>query len=324
MLLSINIAGLSFAGADVGGFFGNVDAELITRWMQAAAYQPFYRGHAHHDSARREPWLFGDETLSRLRRAAMARYALLPYWYTVFQNAHLGELPVMRPMWMQYPKNVDVVDIDHQWLVGSDLLVCPVVKKGHNNVPVFFPNEDLWYDVDTFLKVDEAISGKFVTIDANIDKVPVYQRGGSIIPRKLRLRRSSKMMEKDPYTLYIALDKDGKAEGTLYIDDEHTFDYTRGMYIKRRFVLEGGILKNLDTAAGEKAASSVVATSSSSAYDVVNEIERLVVMGVATKPNKITSGGRNLEFNYDEATGVVVVRKPELKVSVVWQVEFDM
>ena len=53
MLLSINIAGLSFAGADVGGFFGEPSPELFTRWYQAGSFTPFFRGHAHHDTKRR-------------------------------------------------------------------------------------------------------------------------------------------------------------------------------------------------------------------------------------------------------------------------------
>lgn len=96
MLLSLNIGALSFVGADVGGFFGNTDAELMTRWMQAGAYTPFFRGHAHHDAKRREPWMFGEETMVRLRKVALARYALLPYWYTVFREAALMGMPVMR------------------------------------------------------------------------------------------------------------------------------------------------------------------------------------------------------------------------------------
>lgn len=96
MLLGLSVGALSFVGADVGGFFGNPDAELMTRWMQAGAYQPFFRGHAHHDAKRREPWMFGDDTMARLRRAAMARYALLPFWYTVFWQAGVTGMPVMR------------------------------------------------------------------------------------------------------------------------------------------------------------------------------------------------------------------------------------
>lgn len=48
------------AGADVGGFFGNPEEELLVRWYQAGAFYPFFRGHAHLDTKRREPWLFGE------------------------------------------------------------------------------------------------------------------------------------------------------------------------------------------------------------------------------------------------------------------------
>jgi alpha 1,3-glucosidase len=96
MLLSLNVAALSFVGADVGGFFGNPDAELMTRWMQVGAYQPFFRGHAHHDAKRREPWMFGEEWMSKMRNAAIARYALLPYWYNVFRESNVSGMPVMR------------------------------------------------------------------------------------------------------------------------------------------------------------------------------------------------------------------------------------
>lgn len=86
MLLSISVAGLSFVGADVGGFFGDATPELFTRWYQAGSFTPFFRGHAHHDSKRREPWVYGEPYTSILRSTAMQRYALLPLWYTVFHE----------------------------------------------------------------------------------------------------------------------------------------------------------------------------------------------------------------------------------------------
>jgi hypothetical protein len=73
----------------VGGFFGNPNAELMVRWYQLGAFYPFFRGHAHLETARREPWLFGDEATSRIRSAIRARYALLPYLYTLFRHANL-------------------------------------------------------------------------------------------------------------------------------------------------------------------------------------------------------------------------------------------
>jgi alpha 1,3-glucosidase len=73
MVLAHNMAGLPFAGADTGGFFRNPEAELLVRWYQTAAWHPFFRGHAHLETKRREPWLFGDENTYV---ADLARYIL--------------------------------------------------------------------------------------------------------------------------------------------------------------------------------------------------------------------------------------------------------
>ena len=222
MLLSLNTAALSFVGADVGGFFGNPDAELFTRWYQAGAYQPFFRGHAHHDSKRREQWMFDAETLVRLQSAAIKRYALLPYWYTVFYEAEMTGMPVMRMMWMEYPKTEAMYGIDDQYLIGADLLVKPITAEHTVETEVMFPTDHVWYNVDSMQSISTTTSVKIndvvtKTVPAEIDIIPVYQRGGSILPRKLRLRRSSTMMKNDPYTLYIALDHANQANGKLHM-----------------------------------------------------------------------------------------------------------
>ena len=96
MLLSLGVAGQTFSGADVGGFFGNPDGELLTRWYQMAAFQPFFRGHSHIETRRREPWSKGEPWTSAIRGAIRARYQLLPYWYTLFHDAYLTGAPTMR------------------------------------------------------------------------------------------------------------------------------------------------------------------------------------------------------------------------------------
>jgi alpha 1,3-glucosidase len=58
MLLTNGIAGMTFAGADVGGFFGNPSPEMLVRWYQVGAFMPFFRAHGHIDTKRREPYLF--------------------------------------------------------------------------------------------------------------------------------------------------------------------------------------------------------------------------------------------------------------------------
>lgn len=80
MCLIEAVAGFSFCGADIGGFFGNPEAELFERWYQAGAFQPFMRSHSHLDTKRREPWLFPESTRLIIRDAIRKRYTYLPFW----------------------------------------------------------------------------------------------------------------------------------------------------------------------------------------------------------------------------------------------------
>jgi alpha 1,3-glucosidase len=326
MLLSLNLAALSFVGADVGGFFGNADAELMTRWMQAGAYQPFFRGHAHHDSKRREPWMFGDETMHRLRRAAMERYALLPFWYTIFREAELSGMPVMRMMWMQYPRTETLFGMEDQYIIGSDLLVKPITAEGVSECEVAFPTDDIWYDAESLVKVATSTrksSIEMVSVASPIDKIPVYQRGGSVIPRKLRLRRSTVMMKSDPYTLFIALDSAKRAKGALYMDDEDTFGYG-----KRNEYGDATFTADLGGSEGTIANSVKVGSGWTEFVDKLagdRMIERLVVMGVEAHPKSIKlQGGRALEFTYALHTSSVVIRKPEVSALVEWTILITM
>lgn len=320
MLLSLNIAGLPFVGADVGGFFGNPNSQLMIRWNQAGAYQPFFRGHAHHDSKRREPWVFGDDVMEKLRKSAMARYALIPYWYTVFWVASTTGMPIMRPMWMEFPTVSDVISLDDQYLIGSDLLVKPITSENQNTADVVFPLSAYWYDVDTLERMDTSGEGTSMTltVDAPLDKIPVYQRGGSIISRRVRLRRSVPLMYSDPYTLYIALNKQRKATGILYSDDENTFSYENGEYIISNFSADLG---------SEKIFKNEISTGTSNSMKwnedkKLGMIERVVIMGLEETPSKIDVGGQKLSFDYNSEKMVLVIRKPEVSALEDWAMTF--
>jgi alpha 1,3-glucosidase len=127
---------MPFVGADVGGFFGNPNAELVWRWYQMGSMQPFFRAHAHLDSKRREPWIFGDPWTSRIRNAVKIRYKLLPFWSTLFYEAHVKGVPCMRPIWYSYPTATDTFGIETQFMLGDTLLVIPVTEPGQSRVQV--------------------------------------------------------------------------------------------------------------------------------------------------------------------------------------------
>uniref|UniRef100_A0A8C6KRN9 Glucosidase II alpha subunit n=1 Tax=Nothobranchius furzeri TaxID=105023 RepID=A0A8C6KRN9_NOTFU len=272
MCLSLGLVGISFCGADVGGFFKSPSPELLVRWYQTGAYQPFFRAHAHLDTPRREPWLFGPENTALIREVIRQRYTFLPYWYQLFYHAYRTGEPVMRALWVEYPQDPATFAVDDEFLIGRDLLVHPVTEEGARGVTAFLPGkEEVWFDIHTFQKHNGAQN---LYIPVTMSSIPVFQRGGSIIPRKLRVRRSSACMEHDPYTLFVALNTRRTAEGELYIDDGHTFNFDNKEFIHRRLFFSNNVLSSVNVAPEAQ-------------FTTKSWIERVVILG-ASKPRKVT------------------------------------
>nr|AXJ21599.1 glucosidase II alpha-subunit [Glyphodes pyloalis] len=315
MCLSLGVAGISFCGADIGGFFKYPDAELMTRWYQAGAYQPFYRAHSHIETKRREPWLYDEASMKLQREALRRRYTLIDFWYTLFYEHTRDGLPVMRPLFQEFPKEEAVFTIDDQYLLGNKLLVRPVTASKARSVPVYLPGKDtgtVWYDVDTYQR---HLANGYIDQPVNIAKIPVYQRGGTIIARKERVRRASSLMADDPYTLIVALDSDNTAVGTIYIDDGETFEFEKSnAYIYGKFEFNGNELSYsfIDPA---------------STYPSRSWLERVVVVGLRAPPRaaRLQQAARSdpLHMTLHEGNGVLVVRKPGATMTEPWKIQFS-
>ncbi|XP_042639632.1 neutral alpha-glucosidase C [Orycteropus afer afer] len=250
MLLTLSITGISFCGADVGGFIGNPEAELLVRWYQAGAYQPFFRGHATKKTKRREPWLFGKRHTQLIREAIRERYALLPYWYSLFYHAHVAAEPIMRPLWVEFPNDLETFSMEDEYMLGSALLVHPVTEPKATMVDVFLPGSDeVWYDSKTFAHWEGARS---VKIPVALDTIPVFQRGGSVVPVKTTTGKSTGWMTNSPYGLRVALSSKGSAVGDLYLDDGHSFQYFhQKQFLHRKFSFCSGVLINSNSLNGK-------------------------------------------------------------------------
>lgn len=312
MCLSLGLVGMSFCGADVGGFFKSPSTELLVRWYQTGAYQPFFRAHAHLDTPRREPWLFGPENTALIRDAVRQRYTLLPYWYQQFYQAYHTGQPVMRPLWVEYPQDPATFALDDEFLIGRDLLVHPVTEEGARGVTAYLPGkEEVWFDVNTFQKHNGAQN---LYIPVTMSSIPVFQRGGSIIPRKLRVRRSSSCMEHDPYTFYVALNPQRTAEGELYIDDGHTFNYEKQEFIHRRLMFANNVLSSVNLTPEAR-------------FTTRSWIERVIILG-ASKPSKVTlktADGQEstVDFDFDASMSVLTLRKPGMNAGEDWTVKLQ-
>ena len=357
MVLSQNIAGFPFSGADVGGFFGNPDKELLARWYQTGAFYPFFRGHAHIDTRRREPYLAPEPYKSVIAQALRLRYSLLPAWYTAFHRSSISGDPILKPHFYEYPSDEGGFSIDDQFFVGdTGLLVHPVTTEGADKVDIYLPPDgQTYYDYFTFTTylapkpapstATTSPTGRTITLDAPLSKIPLLIRGGSIIPRKDRPRRSSALMKFDPYTLLITLSTTtGSATGSLYIDDGESYDYQEGAYIHRNFTLLPSKKDDISSGAILTSTSLVPkqhsSTKKSKAFAQVMggvRVEKIIIVGVprswkeGKKVAKISEEGggggskdREVEvrwFDGEERGGDwVVVRDPGVGVGKGWEV----
>ncbi|KAJ3083849.1 hypothetical protein HK102_000853, partial [Quaeritorhiza haematococci] len=243
MLLTLGMSGIPFVGADIGGFFKDPSPELITRWYQLGAFQPFFRGHAHIDMKRREPWLFGEPYTTVIRDAISERYKILPYMYTCHFEAARKGVPVMRPMVFAFPEDKRTFSMDDQFMLGPALLIKPVTREDQNFVDVYLPPTSTWYNYKTFEQVRPygstlSSDNSTVSIKTPLDTIPVLLRGGAIIARREVMRKSSTAMQGDPVTLLVALDDEYKAKGSLYFDDGKSYQHEKGQHVFLEFTVE--------------------------------------------------------------------------------------
>uniref|UniRef100_A0A8C4GXQ4 Glucosidase, alpha; neutral C n=1 Tax=Dicentrarchus labrax TaxID=13489 RepID=A0A8C4GXQ4_DICLA len=275
MLLSLSVAGIAFCGADVGGFVQDPEPELLVRWYQAAALQPFFRGHSANTTKRREPWLFGEEVTASIRTAIQQRYCLLPYWYTLFHQAHTSGQPPLRlvPLWVEFPTEQSTFPVDNQYMIGGALLACPVTDPGVQEIQVLLPGSDeVWYDVHS---AEMYKGGKTLSLPVTLDSVPVFQRGGSVVCRSTVSGFCTADLQHLPFSITVALNSQGVADGELYLDDGHSFSYRdRKAFCLRRFNMLSGRL--LCRSAGEEGT-----------FDTDTVIQSVIILGVKGKPSTV-------------------------------------
>ncbi len=220
MLLNMGLSGTPFIGSDIGGFFNSASAELLTRWYQASSLVPLMREHNCRGEYDQEPWVYGDPYKSIIRKYINMRYILLPYLYTSFYNASKYGSPIMRPLIYEYQNDSNTITIDNEFLVGSNILVAPILKEGSIGRLVYLP-EGSWFDYET----KNVLAGKRSTYyDAPLETLPMFIREGAIIPTK-ELGQYTTEKGVDTITLEVfPLQTGESATSTLYMDDGETRD----------------------------------------------------------------------------------------------------
>lgn len=225
---SMGLAGIAFAGYDVGGFVGDANTKLFARWISLGAFSPFFRGHSMINSRDSEPWSYGEEVEQISRNYIKFRYQLLPYLYSLFHEATGTGMPVQRSLAIEYPHDPKIYDhqFHHQYLFGPALMVAPV-ESTKEFVKVYFPKGSSWYSLyngEKYQGNTEAI------LECPVHRLPVFVRSGSIIPMQAVVANTNQKTDCLMIHLYCG---DSDSDFLFYEDDGHSFDYQRDVFSKR-------------------------------------------------------------------------------------------
>jgi len=226
----LSASGVSFAGSDVGGFIGAPDGELYTRWIQMAAFHPFFRTHSSGDHGDKEPWRFDDKYLNIVRRFIELRYELMPYLYTTYWQYAEEAKPMLRSISMAYQYDKETLDREEEFLLGSHLLICPVSAPKIKERMMYLP-EGEWYNYWT----DKIILGKKeIIVETPLEQIPMFVKAGAIIPMQEKMQYVDEFVPKNiKLHVYKALNE---TKSQLYEDDGLSKDFELGISTLHTFI----------------------------------------------------------------------------------------
>jgi len=281
MLTNMSVSGVPFVGSDVGGFAEMPSGELYARWLQAAALTPFLRSHSVGWVGNKEPWEFGDEFTRINRETIELRYRFLPYLYSLFREHERSGEPVMRPLWYEFPNDKLTYLIDDEYMVGSDVLVAPVVRQGATTRGIYLPTGADWVDWWTGEKIE---SGKVHYLQTPIDRLPIFVRAGAVIPTQSVIQHTGEMPNATVNLNVIAGIQPGKTEkAVLFQDAGDGYGYRSSGWREIRVEHRFGSLKiqPVGNFVGQK-------------------IEQIEVVGIPQPPREVRIDGQlaaNIEFD---------------------------
>ncbi|GAB3851462.1 glycoside hydrolase family 31 protein [Hymenobacter terrigena] len=224
-------------------------AEEWLRRFQSNVFSPMAMINAW--SSGTKPWTF-PEVAEEVKKTALLRMQMMPYWYSEFAKYHFEGTPPFRAMNLEEGfqgevkkevkkgepnleenpyEEVASKEVKDQYMAGENLLVAPMFT-GQTTRKVILPKGD-WYD---FYTGKLAGNGEVISVTPGLDKIPVYVKDGGIIPMMPALLHAPKAAQK----VDIEVRYYGRKPGSyrLYDDDGETFNYEQGQFSFREIKVE--------------------------------------------------------------------------------------
>lgn len=223
LMISASLCNFSYWASDVGGFVGEGNAELYTRWSEFGLFSPVYRPHG--ANIDREPWAFGEETLKKVKNLLKLRARLHPYIYSIASNTSFNGIPFIRPI--EIEENILTKDKEREienleYYFGESILY-RIANNENNKFEVYLPEngEYLEYQSQKFYT-----GRKVYSVDYNLGYPPFFLKPNAI----LVTNPSENYNELDKYEIIINNGNQGRSNFIIYDDDGITASYKNGIY----------------------------------------------------------------------------------------------
>ncbi|NLU37910.1 MAG: DUF5110 domain-containing protein [Bacteroidales bacterium] len=175
--MNLPLSGQPYWATFIGGASESCsDFELLTRWYQFAAFTPiFLQPKPDRDMFNAsEP-----KHINAISEAIKLRYRMLPYIYSTAAEVSYSNKTITRSLMFDYGADAKVHNLEQQYMFGDAFMVCPVTEPNASQITVYFPQGNQWYDYYSGKVYEGGTSQK---INVVIDRIPLFVKGGSIIP----------------------------------------------------------------------------------------------------------------------------------------------
>ena len=228
MLMSLNLTGFFYNGADIGGFGSNPSPELVIRWMQLGVFSPLFRNHAWFGVRNQEPWSFDSESTTILRNVLRLRYAFVPYAYSEFMRSVHELAPFISPLFMEFAGERPR-EIEDQFLYGRSLMIAPVYTPNAKGRFVHLPECRwlYWKAAQYETREMHVMEAGDYYIQADLHETPIFLRENTLT---VLSEPGKHVDEKSTETLIVVGLVADRAEFHNYEDDGQSYDYRQGKY----------------------------------------------------------------------------------------------
>ncbi|MFF6998254.1 TIM-barrel domain-containing protein [Streptomyces sp. NPDC008313] len=274
--------------------------DLYARWVQFGTFQPIDRLHSNHSD--RLPWQYGTAARKSADAFLNLRENLVPYTYSLAEEANRTGVPIVRPTYLEYPDEAQAyATAGSEYFYGSDMLVAPVTSPGNSaTTSVWFP-PGRWTD---YFTGKTYTGGTTQDVTTTLDTMPVFVKAGGILPTRTQDVSSHDHNPLTGVTLTVAAGKPGSYR--LYEDDgvgtgRHHSATTTVRYRE----------------SGTRHTVSISGTKGSFRGQVGKRRWTLSLLGATHAPTKVSATGTRLSpdaYHWDRSTGVLTVELPARSV----------